>query len=333
MSEDKTIQEKLAENATQVNRFILSNLEPRKPVVLYNASRHLIEAGGKRLRPFLVMKTCEAVGGDPRIAVPFAAAVEFLHNFTLVHDDVMDNDNLRRGNPTVHVKYGSPIAIAAGDLLFGKVYESMLNYSEKVDVEKVLACVKSVTDATIILCEGQVLDLSYPSSDKVSEEDYILMVEGKTSALFKACAEVGVLVGGGSDEEVKSLGQAWWDAGVAFQLIDDVLGVTADEKTLGKPVGSDIREGKKTMLVIHALNNATLSQRSMLLNVLGNRSAFKNEISEAMTLLKEIGSIDYTINIAKEYCDSAISGHQNLPESQAKKELVERINFFVKRNY
>jgi geranylgeranyl diphosphate synthase type I len=333
MSGEKTIQEKLAENAIQVDRFILENLEPRKPEVLYNASRHLIEAGGKRLRPFLVMKTCEAVGGDTSLAVPFAAALELMHNFTLVHDDVMDNDSLRRGNPTVHVKYGSPIAIAAGDLLFGKVYESMLNHSEKVDIERVLACVKSVTDATIILCEGQVLDLIYPGSDNVSEEDYILMVEGKTSALFKACAEVGALVGGGSDSEVKALGQAWWDAGVAFQLIDDVLGVTADEKTLGKPVGSDIKEGKKTMIVIHALNNATSSQRSILLNVLGNRSATKNEISEAMEILKEIGSIDYTISKAKEYRDSAISGHQIIPESQAKKELVDLITFFVNRNY
>ena len=333
MSQEKTIQEKLAENAKQVDRFILDNLEPRKPEVLYNASRHLIEAGGKRLRPFLVMKTCEAVGGDSSLAVPFAAALEFMHNFTLVHDDVMDNDSLRRGNPTVHVKYGSPIAIAAGDLLFGKVYESMLNNSETIDIKRVLACVKSVTDATIILCEGQVLDLSYPSSEKISEEDYIIMVEGKTSALFKACAEVGVLVGGGSDEDIKSLGLAWWDAGVAFQLIDDVLGVTADEKTLGKPVGSDIREGKKTMIIIHALNNASSSQRSILLNVLGNRSANKSEISEAMALLKEIGSIDYTIRKAKDYCDSAILKHQSLPESQAKKELVELINFFVKRTY
>jgi geranylgeranyl diphosphate synthase type I len=333
MSNTKTIQEKLAENAKPVDRFILNHLKPRKPEILYNASRHLIEAGGKRLRPFLVIKTCEAVGGDKEDAIPFAASVELLHNFTLVHDDVMDNDSLRRGHPTVHTKYGTPIAIAAGDLLFSKVYESIIDYSENIDIHRVLSCVKSVTKATVILCEGQVLDLSYPNTENISEDDYIFMVEGKTSALFKACAEVGALVGGASENQVESLGKAWWDAGVAFQLIDDVLGVTADEKTLGKPVGSDIREGKKTLIMIHALNNSNSAQRKKLLKTLGNHSSTKKEISDTMVLLNEIGSIDYTINKAVEYSTSAITSHKGLPESQAKNDLIELIDFFVQRNY
>ncbi|MBS7620428.1 polyprenyl synthetase family protein, partial [Candidatus Bathyarchaeota archaeon] len=217
------------------------------------AARHLLESGGKRIRPYILLKSCEIVGGDPNNAISFAAAVELLHNFSLIHDDIMDNDPLRRGVPTVHVKWGIPIAITSGDLLFAKTYESILK-GKKISPlthDRFIECIERITTATISICEGQAMDLSFQSSD-VGEDDYLKMIDGKTASLFKACAEIGGIVGGGESTEVRILGEFAWNSGVAFQLIDDYLGLIGDEKTLGKPVGSDIREGKKTLIIIHA---------------------------------------------------------------------------------
>ena len=334
MSSGDAIKKKLVESAKLVDLFIDEILTPRRPEVLYDASRHLVLAGGKRLRPFLTLKACEAVGGNPEDVIPFAAALEILHNFTLVHDDVMDNDPVRRGAPTVHTKWGVPIAICAGDLLFAKVFETMTAYAPKgVSAKRVNTCIEKATKAAIEICEGQVLDVSFPNTSDVSEEDYIAMVGGKTSALFRACAEVGGIVGGGKTRQVNALGKFAWDAGIAFQLMDDYLGATGDEKTLGKPVGSDIREGKKTLIIIHALRKAKPKQRERLLAVLGNHSATRQEIDEIHGLLRDIGSIDYALAKANRYIATSKRRFDALPDSEAKKDLFDLIDYFTNRKY
>jgi geranylgeranyl diphosphate synthase type I len=334
LSSGNAIKMKLVEGVKPVDAFINELLKPRRPEVLYDASRHLIMAGGKRLRPFLTIKACEAVGGDPVDAIPFAAALEIVHNFTLVHDDVMDNDQMRRGAPTVHTKWGVPIAIAAGDLLFAKAFEAMTTYApDGMSAKRVKMCVEIAARATIEISEGQVLDVSFPSTANVTEDDYFLMVGGKTSALFRACAEIGAIAGGGKTRQVKALGKFAWDAGIAFQLMDDCLGATADEKTLGKPVGSDMREGKKTLIIIHALRKANLRQRDRLLAVLGNRDASKQDIVEVLNLLRDLGSIDYAIKKADRYIVSAKKHFKVLPESEAKNDLFALIDYFTERKY
>lgn len=331
MPSRELIKDKLTSNAARVDAYIDSVLKPRRPETLYEASRHLISAGGKRLRPFLVVKSCEAVGGDAEEALPFAAALEILHNFTLVHDDVMDNDELRRGAPTVHTKWGVPIAIAAGDLLFAKVYEIMA--AQKLSSWRLRECIRRATEAAIEICEGQVLDISFPGTAEVTEEDYLFMVGGKTSALFKACAEIGATVGGGSKRRVTALGRFAWDAGIAFQLVDDYLGATADEKTLGKPVGSDLREGKKTLIVIHALSHASAKQRAKIKSVLGSHAAGADDIAEVNAILREIGSIDYCLRKADRYVAKAKARLDAFPDTGAKGDLLELVDYFTKRNY
>jgi geranylgeranyl diphosphate synthase type I len=330
----EVIKLKLAENARSVDAFIDSMLKPRSPEVLYEASRHLIMAGGKRLRPFLTVKACELVGGDPVDAVPFAAGLEILHNFTLVHDDVMDNDSLRRGSPTVHTKYGVPVAICAGDLLFAKVYEAFtLKAPAGVSAKTIRTCVEKATEATVELCEGQVLDVGFPSAETVSEEDYVRMIGGKTSALFRACAEVGATVGGGSKREVTALGRFAYASGLSFQIVDDILGVTADEKTLGKPVGSDLREGKKTIIIIHALKHAKGKKREIIDGVLGNESASREDFEEAAGLLRELGSIEYASKKADRYLAEGKRQLARFTDSPAKRDLVELVDYFTQRNY
>ena len=334
MSSGDAIRMKLAESVKPVDAFINEFLKPKQPEVLYDASRHLVIAGGKRLRPFLTNKSCEIVGGDPRNAIPFAAALEIIHNFTLIHDDVMDNDSMRRGAPTVHTKWGVPIAIAAGDLLFAKAFEAMTTYAPYgMNAKRVKTCVEIAAKATIEISEGQVLDLSFPNTANVTEDDYFVMVGGKTSALFKACAEIGAIAGGGKTRQVKALGKFAWDAGIAFQLMDDYLGATADEKTLGKPVGSDIREGKKTLIIIHALRKAKPRQRDRILTVLNNHNATKQDIAEVHSLLKDVGSIDYTLRKADRYIATAKKHLSTLPESEAKSDLLALIDYFTDRKY
>ena len=335
MASIDSVTQKLKANAEKVEDFIEELLEPRKPEVLYEASKHLIAAGGKRLRPYLVMKACELVGGEPDLAVPYAAALEVLHNFTLVHDDIMDNDSIRRGVQTVHARWGVPIAIASGDLLFAKVYEAMYRPSIRGQLpsDRVVACIERVTDAAIAICEGQVLDISYPNTSEVSEEDYTFMVGSKTSALFKACAEVGAIVGGGDQDQVERIGSFAYDAGIAFQIVDDILGATADEKTLGKPVGSDLREGKKTLSIIHALKNSSPKGKAAILKVLGSESASSSDVEAAHKVLLDSGSIDYAKETAEKYAGRARAMLDAFPDSAAKGDLLEMVDYFMTRTH
>jgi len=333
MSLGDPIRMKLKQSAAKIDGFIEEQLKPRRPEVLYEAARHLIEAGGKRLRPYLVLRSCEVVGGDADVAVPFAAALEILHNFTLIHDDIMDNDELRRGVPTVHARWGIPIAIAGGDLLFAKVYEVMTGAAGALSCDSVRDCIERVTEAAISICEGQVLDTSFPSLSDVSEEDYYAMIGGKTAALFNACSEVGAIVGGGGPEEVERLGGFAWNAGIAFQLVDDYLGATADEETLGKPVGSDLREGKKTLIIIHALGHASAEEREKIERVLGAEDASPGDVEVANGLLKSLGSLDYALESARRYAERAKGLLEPFPDSEAKRDLLELVDYFMERIY
>lgn len=333
MSQEEIIKKKLQENAEKVDAFI-ETLFKEKPLELYSASHYLIRSGGKRLRPYLVTKSCEVVDGDPNDAIPYAAGLEVLHTFTLIHDDVMDNDDMRRGVPSVHTKYGVPMAIAAGDLLFAKVFETLLNYAPKhLSPSNIIQSTQKVVEATILLCEGQALDISFPNTTNVTESDYFSMVSGKTSALFKTCAEIGAIVGKGNSQQIGALGKFAWNAGIAFQLVDDLLGATTNEKILGKPIGSDLREGKKTLIIIHALANANSHQKKYLTKVLGNHKATTNELQKATKYLYEIGSIDYTIRKANEYTTNALQMLEILPKSEGKTDLESLVSYFVQRDY
>lgn len=334
MSNVKKIQSSLFETVEPVNRFIDNLLLGGKPPKLYEASRHLVMAGGKRLRPYLTIKSCQASGGNAKDAVPFAAALEILHNFTLIHDDVMDHDDFRRGEPTVHRKFGEPMAILAGDLLFSKVYQSVLDFSPGyLSSDAIITALRRMTDAITLLCEGQALDISYPTAADVTEDDYIYMIGAKTSALFKACAEVGAIAAGASSKVIDALGRFAWNAGLAFQITDDILGLTADESTLGKPVGSDLREGKKTLIMIHGLNNADASQLVTLKSAMRWEEASDGDIENAVFSLKEIGSIRYAKNEALKYTQEAFESLKTLKDTAAKEELIELVKYFAIREY
>lgn len=323
----------LNESSQRVNVLLDEMLLGQKPEELYKASRHLVEAGGKRLRPFIVLESCRLVGGDPEKALPMAAAVELIHNFTLVHDDIMDEDHLRRGVPTVHVLYGLPLAVNSGDMLFAKAYEAALrSYSKGVSPRKILSALDVLTRATIAICEGQAMDMAFEERSEVSEEEYMEMIERKTAALLVASAEVGAIVGGGSSREIKRLGRALRASGLAFQIVDDVLGLTADEEVLGKPVGSDIREGKRTLIVFHGLKHVGKGQRETLLRALGNKDAAPEEIEAAINVLKSTESVDHAIRKAEALNRRAKRELEGFPPSEARGLLMSLIDYIVARD-
>ena len=326
----------IAESAKKVNRFIeeVVDLEG-EPELLYRAARHIMDAGGKRLRPFLVLKSCKLVGGREDDAIPTAAALELLHTFTLLHDDIMDQDEKRRGVPTVHNQWGVPIAIVAGDLLFAKVYEAITKFTDtkRVTPKRVLQVLTEVSEATITICEGQTRDMMFENKGTVSEDEYFEMIKGKTAALFETSARCGGILGGANKKQVECLGEFACYAGIAFQVIDDVLGLIADEKVLKKPVGSDIREGKRTLIVVYALEKASDSQRKKILGTLGNKDASSEEIGETIELIESLGAIDYAKQLAENYIKKAKKALASFPASEDREDLISLSDLIFARQH
>ncbi|MEM4475089.1 MAG: polyprenyl synthetase family protein [Fervidicoccaceae archaeon] len=292
LSEDRELLAELIRRVSSDVNSLIARTVTGEPRELYDAATHLIKVGGKRLRPVLLVASGLASGADYEVLLPFAAAVELVHTFTLVHDDVMDNDDLRRGVPTVHRLWGVPMAITAGDALFAKAFEvasSSALMSASVDPRRTLSALFELARAARVVAEGQALDMYFESSPSVSEHEYFEMVRKKTGALIEASARMGALLAGAPDEHVEALGRYALNVGVAFQVKDDLLGMYGTEEEIGKPVFSDLREGKKTLLVIRALARGSNELRDKLLGVLGKRDAPRSAYEEVAELLRAEG--------------------------------------------
>lgn len=301
----------------ELDRFLIIE----KPEDLYDASRHLPMAGGKRLRPVLSMLACEAMGKDKMDVIPFALAVEIIHNFTLVHDDLMDKSTLRRNLTTVHIKYGEPTAILAGDLLFVKAFEALETYPDDIKVFRKLN--NHLIRSVIEVCEGQQLDMDFENRSSVSEDEYLEMIEKKTSALFRISADGGALIGGASQKIIDAMNIYGTTLGLAFQIRDDYLDMSSDAATLGKDIGNDIRNGKKTLIAVHALSHARGKDKEILSSLFGKAGASESEIQQVHQVFKNTGSIEYAADKAKKYSNIAIEKLDVLDDSPAKQILKE----------
>ncbi|WP_456366937.1 polyprenyl synthetase family protein [Thermococcus sp.] len=327
----------------RVDEVILGLIPDKEPRELYGAARHYPLAGGKRVRPFVVLRATEAVGGDPEKALHPAAAVELIHNYSLVHDDIMDMDELRRGRPTVHKLWGVNMAILAGDLLFSKAFEAITK--AEVSPEKKARILGVLVRTSNMLCEGQALDIEFETRDEVTVEEYLRMISGKTGALFQGSAEIGAIIGTDNEDHIRALSKWGMNVGIAFQIWDDVLDLIADEEKLGKPVGSDIRKGKKTLIVSHFFQNASDEDKAEFMKVFGKYAGdptsdalihdekVKEEVAKAIELLKKYGSIDYAARYAKNLVEEANEALKVLPESEARKDLELLAEFLVEREF
>ncbi len=314
----------------EVDGAIRSYIPDEEPMKLIEASRRYPYAGGKRMRPAIVLAACSAVGGDRSKAIPLAVAIEYIHNFTLIHDDYMDGDVKRRGMTTIHVDYGMPTAILAGDALFAKAFQIMAEMD--VDGERLRDSLRYVTKAVWDLARGQEMDTSNEGKI-VSEEEYIETIRLKTSVLFAAAAAGGAIVGGADKKTVKAIDDYAMALGLGFQIFDDYLGICGDASKTGKSVGNDIRKGKCTILVTHAMKNIK-DQRTKdeFKNILGNMDASEKQIARARQILQDAGSIDYARNKAKEKVDEAISKIHFLPSSEHKDFMIALARYAIDRD-
>ena len=232
---------------------------PEEPELLYSPIIYSMSGGGKRLRPVLLLITLETFGGNIDEAMPAAMAVEIFHNFTLLHDDIMDNADVRRGKPSVYAKWGGNVALLSGDAMLITAYKHLTRISASV-----LPRVMNIfSDMALEVCEGQQYDMDFESMEKVSVVDYMQMIERKTSALLSGSAMIGATMAGASDDDVKKIYRFATELGLAFQLQDDVLDSYGDE-SLGKKIGGDILEGKQTFLMVQAMSRADATQREVL---------------------------------------------------------------------
>jgi geranylgeranyl diphosphate synthase type I len=324
-----TLENELSNKTTLFNTYWEKYLTPGMPSTLYQAAWHLPHAGGKRVRPFLTLTSCESVAGDVNTALPFAAALELMHNFTLVHDDIMDRSVLRRNYPTVHVKFGEPSAILAGDLMFAKSFEALLDTS--VDYQMFKTLEQWFVDCIIGICEGQHLDMEFEQRTTVSEKDYLAMIKKKTAVLFELSAKGGVLIGGGTQQEIDALSTYGTSLGLAFQIWDDYLDMSSDEQTIGKDIGNDVRNGKKTMIAVHSLSHATGKQKKLLEDLFGNRNATDAEVKQVFTCFRDLGSIEYVQQQALHYNKLAKDALGVIRDSPAKQLLSDLVDYAIHR--
>lgn len=317
--------DEIKKRSVHVDAAISELLPVVHPDELYKASRYLVDAGGKRLRPAVLILAAEAVGSNLKLVLPAAVAVELVHNFTLIHDDIMDRDDIRRGRPAVHTIWGEAGAILAGDTLYSKAFEIL----SKVENEpaRILKCMDVLSKTCTEICEGQWLDMDFEKREKVSKSEYIEMVEKKTSVLYAAAAKIGALLGGASDETAEALSEYGRLIGIGFQMYDDVLDMVTPEEVLGKVRGSDLMEGKHTLIVIDAF------EKGVKLDIFGKGEATQEETDEAVRILTECGSIDYVKNLAFSYIDEGKAKLDTLQDCPEKELLLQIADYMVSRKY
>ena len=265
---------------------------PEEPEQLYKPILYSMSGGGKRIRPTLLLLACEAFGGDVQQALPAAAAVEMFHNFTLLHDDIMDNAEVRRGKPSVYASWGNNVAILSGDAMMICSYRLL----SKVPSEKLASVMEIFTTTALQVCEGQQYDMDFESRQKVSVVEYMHMIELKTSVLLAGAAAIGAVLGDASEEDCRQIYRYALELGLAFQLQDDLLDSYGTQEELGKRIGGDILEGKKTCLMLNAMSRATEEDREVLRSTYLDASLSDEQKIERVKAIYDKYDIPHLIN-------------------------------------
>jgi geranylgeranyl diphosphate synthase type II len=289
--------------------------EYKEPADLYDPVHYLFEAGGKRIRPVLVLLAAEAVGGKRSSAMHAALAAELMHNFTLVHDDIMDRSNLRRGRPTLHVRYGENAAILSGDVVFG--IATRLVAMSAVHASDPAAVYDRFAKAFIEVCEGQAMDMAFMHRSDVTLDEYFHMIERKTAKLLEMCVAIGAMVGGGTAPQIEALRTFARDLGVAFQMQDDVLDLDGSE-AFGKMPGGDLIEGKRTWLVLRARDMVRSSHpqyRELIDQFFAQGGATPEMVPHLRTALVEMGVVDEARGIVQHLTNDAYVHLRLLPHT------------------
>lgn len=332
--------EKLVRKGRLVDDLLLKTLRLGASDELYEIVKHQVIGGGKRIRPAMTILCCMAVGGSAEVAFPAAAAVELVHNYTLIFDDIIDRADLRRGLPTVRAKYDDVMAILAGLHYREAIFEATKKSLRSMEIEGIL----SVALRKIV--EGERLDVLFEQAGReadyirkkmyrsISENDYFEMVGKKTAALFEAACKVGGLVGNGTLDQVDALSKFGWNCGLAFQVIDDVLDVTAKEEELGKDIAKDIKEHKLgNLVVLYSLKELSEVEGNRLLEILRSPMIGETEVNEAIRIISSTSAAKKVYEASKNFVTFAKASLNPLPSSEAKNALLSLADIIIERNF
>src|SRR5271156_5959789 len=289
-------------------------------------SRYLQDGGGKRLRPILVLLASQLVGGVSDGSVHMAAVVEMIHAATLVHDDVIDIAKTRRGRPSSNTIWGNHTCVLAGDWLYMQAFQIALRERNFHVLDLLIAL-------TQMMVEGELLQLECIGRIRISEADYMELVDRKTASLFSACARLGAMMGGAAESTEARLGEFSWNLGVAFQLVDDVLDFTPNEKVLGKPVGSDLREGKVTLPLIYALQNASDDERNLIATVLKDGNYDRVPFKQILRMIERHRGFERVRERAQAFTDKARAIVIEFPDSPYQRALAALTDLVTDRDH
>lgn len=315
----------VAEDMARVNQLILARLESEVSLIP-ELARHLIAAGGKRIRPMLTLLSARLCDYRGEHHVALATAVEFIHTATLLHDDVVDESELRRGKATANAVWGNKAPVLVGDFLFSRAFQLMVEVGD-LEVLRILA------DASAVIAEGEVMQLVTANDTSTTEEAYLAMITGKTAALFRAACEVGPVLATRPQIERQAM-RAYGEAlGIAFQLVDDALDYSARQAELGKTVGDDFRDGKITMPILYAFARGDDEERAFWRRTLEKGEQTEADLAEAQRLLARHGAIEATLERARAFARSAKEALAPFPHSQVREALLGLVDFCVERAY
>ena len=320
----QTLLDALANHRERVEGEIMESLGKMEQKNLYGAMTHLFKGGGKRLRAILPRLVGEAVGGENEGHYTLGASIEIIHNFTLIHDDIIDQDPIRRGLDAVHVEYDDATAINAGDAMLAVGFE-ILAESDDIPDNRLGHLITSIGEMVRKVAEGQQEDIEFETREEVSEQDYIEMIAGKTSAMFETCARTGAILADADRETIENMAEWGLNLGLCFQLMDDLIDVTGDTETLGKPAGSDIVQGKMTLIAIHAKQSD--EDLPNFDTVFGSGDCDAESMTKAVSELENSGSIDYARSRAMHHHSIAHQCLGRLPKSPAVEILKELTDF------
>lgn len=315
----------VATDMNAVNSVILDRMQSDIPLIPELAG-HLIAGGGKRMRPMLTLAAAKLIGYEGERHFKLAAAVEFIHTATLLHDDVVDGSDLRRGKTAANLIFGNPATVLVGDFLFSRSFELMVEDGS-------LKVLKILSSASAVIAEGEVNQLTAQRKIDTSEDRYLDIIGSKTAALFAAASRISAVVAERDEETELALDTYGRNIGIAFQLVDDAIDYSSDSETMGKDAGDDFREGKVTLPVILAYARGTEEERRFWKDAIIGHKTTAEDLAHATNLLRDTGAIEDTISRARHYGQRAIDALGTFPAGKAKAALIEAVEFAISRAY
>jgi len=307
-----------------VDKFIVEQLHSDVPLV-ENIGHYIVEAGGKRLRPLLVLLTAQSGNVQSGQHIPMAAVIEFIHTATLLHDDVVDMSTLRRGRPTVNAEWNNPSSVLVGDFIYSRAFQILVSIGD-------MHIMKLIADTTNKIAEGEVLQLITKHNPASTEANYMQVIRDKTAILFQAAAQCGAILGGAGSSLEAAFTRFGMHLGIAFQLIDDVLDYAGDSSSMGKNIGDDLAEGKPTLPLIYAMAHGDARQVRLIRESLRVEAIAPELLSEVLSIVQQSGALDYSRRLAKQQAEMALGCLKDVTPSKYKSALEEMVEFSLNRN-